>query len=80
MKYKRVILITGTSKGIGKVTADYLKAKGYIVYGSSRGAANRSINQLQLEVTDFKSCKSAVEEVVKREGRLDVLSIVPPTN
>jgi NAD(P)-dependent dehydrogenase (short-subunit alcohol dehydrogenase family) len=70
---KKVILITGTSRGIGKATAEYLKAKGYTVYGSSRGAANMSINQLQLEVTDFESCKSAVEEVVKREGQLDVL-------
>jgi NAD(P)-dependent dehydrogenase (short-subunit alcohol dehydrogenase family) len=70
---KKVILITGTSRGIGEATAKYLKAKGYIVYGSSRGATNKSINQLQLEVTDFESCKSAVEEVVTREGRLDVL-------
>jgi NAD(P)-dependent dehydrogenase (short-subunit alcohol dehydrogenase family) len=73
MNHKKVILITGTSRGIGKATAEYLKAKGYIVYGSSRGAANMSINQLQLEVTDFESCKSAVGEVVKTEGRLDVL-------
>jgi NAD(P)-dependent dehydrogenase (short-subunit alcohol dehydrogenase family) len=70
---KKVILITGTSRGIGEATAEYLKTKGYIVYGSSRGAANSNINQLQLEVTDFESCKCAVEEVVKREGRLDVL-------
>jgi NAD(P)-dependent dehydrogenase (short-subunit alcohol dehydrogenase family) len=70
---KKVILITGTSRGIGKATAEYLKSKGYIVYGSSRGVANISINQLQLEVTDFESCKNAVEEVVKKEGRLDVL-------
>ena len=70
---KKVILITGTSRGIGQATAEYLRAKGYIVYGSSRGAANKSINQLQLEVTNYESCKSAVEEIVKREGRLDVL-------
>lgn len=73
MNNKKVVLITGTSRGIGKATAEYLRNQGHIVYGSSRGEADRSINQLQLEITDYESCKKAVEEVVKHEGRLDVL-------
>jgi NAD(P)-dependent dehydrogenase (short-subunit alcohol dehydrogenase family) len=32
----KVVLITGASSGLGKATADYLKARGYCVYGTSR--------------------------------------------
>ena len=44
-----------------------------MVYGSSRGAADVAPYHLQLDITDPASCQAAVDEVVKREGRLDVL-------
>jgi NAD(P)-dependent dehydrogenase (short-subunit alcohol dehydrogenase family) len=69
----KVVLITGTSRGIGKAIAAYLRAQGLTVYGSSRGAADVAPNHLQLDITDPASCQAAVDEVVQREGRLDVL-------
>jgi len=69
----KVVLITGTSRGIGKAIAAYLRAQGLTVYGSSRGAADVAPNHLQLDITDPASCQTAVDEVVQREGRLDVL-------
>ena len=69
----KIVLITGTSRGIGKAIAAYLRAQGLTVYGSSRGAADVAPYHLQLDITDPASCQAAVDEVVKREGRLDVL-------
>jgi NAD(P)-dependent dehydrogenase (short-subunit alcohol dehydrogenase family) len=70
---EKVVLITGTSRGIGKAIAAHLRAQGLTVYGSSRGAEDVTPYHLQLDITDFVSCQNAVDEVVKREGRLDVL-------
>jgi NAD(P)-dependent dehydrogenase (short-subunit alcohol dehydrogenase family) len=66
---EKVVLITGTSRGIGKAIAAYLRAQGLTVYGSSRGAADVGPYHLQLDITDSVSCQNAVDEVVKREGR-----------
>jgi NAD(P)-dependent dehydrogenase (short-subunit alcohol dehydrogenase family) len=70
---EKVVLITGTSRGIGKAIAAYLRAQGLTVYGSSRGATDVGPYHLQLDITDSVSCQNAVDEVVKCEGRLDVL-------
>jgi NAD(P)-dependent dehydrogenase (short-subunit alcohol dehydrogenase family) len=69
---KKVVLITGTSRGIGKATAEHLESQGYIVYGSSR-SPHAGERMLQIQITDPASCQRAVDEVVRREGRIDVL-------
>jgi NAD(P)-dependent dehydrogenase (short-subunit alcohol dehydrogenase family) len=70
---QQVILITGTSRGIGKALAQSLRDLGHTVYGSSRKAAGEDPQLLRLDVTDPESCNRAVAEVIKREGKLDVL-------
>ncbi len=66
---EKVILITGASRGIGCETAKKLAALGHKVYASSRGG-NQDI---QLDVTDDISVQRAVERIVTKEGRIDVL-------
>src|SRR3989338_2727937 len=75
----KVVLITGCSSGIGLATAVFLSKKGSRVYASVRdfgkkdnlvAAAekeNASVEILQLAVTN------AVEQVIAKEGRIDVL-------
>ena len=78
-----VILITGSSTGIGMAAALYLSKKGHRVYASMRNldrsaelraaAAGLKIEILQLDVSDEHSVRKAVAQVLEREGRIDVL-------
>ena len=72
---KKVILITGISSGFGKETAKLLSESGHIVYGTIRRDCETSdkINVVRLDLTDSLSIKKAVETVIQKEGRIDVL-------
>lgn len=72
---QKVVLITGISSGFGKCTAEFLAQKGHIVYGTSRKTieVNNQINVLKADVTDVASVKAAVETILKKKGRIDIL-------
>src|ERR1039457_435450 len=70
----RVVLVTGASSGIGTCCAAFLAKSGYRVYGGSRGAVTASgVEPLTLDVTEDASVAQAIETILTREGRLDVL-------
>lgn len=72
----KIAIVTGASSGIGEATAERLAQAGYKVYGTSRrGSANgeRVFSMLALDVTREKSVEAVVAEVLKREGRIDLL-------
>ncbi len=71
----KVILITGASSGIGAITADFLAGKGFKVYGTSRQPKSDSkrFDLIQLDVLDKSSIEKAVNSIIQKEGRLDVL-------
>jgi NAD(P)-dependent dehydrogenase (short-subunit alcohol dehydrogenase family) len=74
---RRVVLITGASSGIGRVTAELLAGRGYRVFGGVRAAAATrplvGVELVPLDVRDEASVKTCVEEVRSRAGRIDVL-------
>jgi NAD(P)-dependent dehydrogenase (short-subunit alcohol dehydrogenase family) len=74
---RRVVLITGASSGIGRVTAELLAARGHRVFGGVRTAATArplaGAELVPLDVRDVASIKACVEEVRSRAGRIDVL-------
>ncbi len=71
---KKIILITGTSRGIGKhILTELRKDPSLIVYGSSRKKDPSDQLHIALDVTDPESCSRAVEKILAEQGRLDVL-------
>ncbi|MCK0179985.1 SDR family oxidoreductase [Flavobacteriaceae bacterium S0862] len=72
----KVVLITGGSSGIGKSVGEFLKGKGFTVYGTSRNPQNYPDSQfpiVALDVIDNKSILNCIEEVISNEGKIDVL-------
>jgi NAD(P)-dependent dehydrogenase (short-subunit alcohol dehydrogenase family) len=72
----KVALVTGASSGIGAATAERLAKAGYKVFGTSRRGGQcgkRSFEMLPLDVTNDESVGAAVSEVVRRDGRIDLL-------
>jgi NAD(P)-dependent dehydrogenase (short-subunit alcohol dehydrogenase family) len=72
-----VALVTGASSGIGKEAALALVAAGFDVAGTgrdtSRVAPLRGVTFFDLDVASDKSVTAAVQQVIARFGRIDVL-------
>ena len=75
-KAGKVALVTGASLGIGQGTAELLAKAGCKVYGTSRrggDAGERSFEMLPLDVTRDESVETAVQKLMRFEGRIDLL-------
>lgn len=70
----KIVVITGTSSGIGSATAKLFSKKGYTVYGLSRRKMDaKDFSEIQADVNDDESVKKAFAEVISKHGRIDVL-------
>jgi 3-oxoacyl-[acyl-carrier protein] reductase len=72
---KRVLLITGSSRGIGLGIANYFLDRDYIVCGCARseGAiSSPDYHHERVDVSDEKAVRHWVRSVAKRFGRIDV--------
>ncbi|MGE5353492.1 MAG: SDR family NAD(P)-dependent oxidoreductase [Ignavibacteriales bacterium] len=72
----KVILVTGTRKGIGKSIAEYYLQKGCKVIGISRRMGsidNENYQHYSLNVSDETLVIKAVKEISKKYGRIDAL-------
>lgn len=73
---KSIALVTGASSGIGQATAQRFASAGYTVYGTSRRGAQSGalpFAMLPLDVTRDASVEALVREVMRLEGRIDLL-------
>jgi short-subunit dehydrogenase len=76
---KKVVLITGASSGIGKETALTLIREGHIVYGAARriekmqALVDTGGHALPLDVMDHEAVAAVVQQIVRDNGRIDVL-------
>ncbi len=79
----KTVLITGATSGMGKETALLLAENGYNVYAGVRNASQElldeaekrgvKVNTVNLDVQDTVSIQKAVEHVMAKEGKIDVL-------
>jgi len=80
----KTILITGTSSGFGRDTAETLHRAGHTVYASMRGVQGKNreaaealrklgIKTVELDVSDDASVEAGVENVLAEAGKIDVL-------
>lgn len=68
----KIVLLTGGSSGIGKATAQALRARGCTVYEMSRRPSDDRWH-ISGDVTNIAQARAAVQTVIAHEGRLDVL-------
>ena len=75
----KVALITGASSGMGKDFSLRLLDEGYIVYGVARRIERMSDIEgagghiIKLDITDDSSIVATVDQIIKEQGRIDVL-------
>ena len=71
---KRVALVTGGSSGIGRAAAAALRDRGFAVYElSRRGGDLEGVTHLSADLRKEDEVRAAVQELLGREGRLDVV-------
>jgi short-subunit dehydrogenase len=69
-----IILITGTSTGIGFTLAEYLGKKGHTIFGLSRkNTESNYFKTIPTDITNNLQVQNAIAEVLKTETRIDVL-------
>jgi len=81
----KVVIITGSSSGFGELTARSLSQAGYTVYATMRNVNGKNadianalgslagVTVLDLDVTSQSSVENAVNTVISREGKIDVI-------
>ena len=72
----RIIVITGTRKGIGKELSEYYLNNNDIVIGCSRGESTINLENYRhfvLDVSDEKAVVNMIRSVKKEFGKIDIL-------
>jgi NAD(P)-dependent dehydrogenase (short-subunit alcohol dehydrogenase family) len=77
---KKTVFITGTSSGLGKLTAKYFASQGWNVAATMRTPEKETeltqyenIKIFKLDVTDIAQVNTAVEQAVAAFGKIDVV-------
>ncbi len=79
MNNQKVVLITGSSTGMGKETALILAKKGFLVYAGSRDPKKleklntKNLIPIKLDITNPDNIKEVINIIKKEHGKIDVL-------
>ena len=70
----KVILITGTSSGFGKLIAEKLHSKGHIVIGASRSIIKDvNFKNISIDINNYNEDRNRINEIINEYGKIDVL-------
>ncbi|MBQ9323968.1 MAG: SDR family NAD(P)-dependent oxidoreductase [Clostridia bacterium] len=67
----KVVIVTGGTSGIGLAAVEALRARGCVVYALSRRGQGEG--HIPCDVADEQSARAAVNQVLEKEGRIDIL-------
>lgn len=77
MTAPRVVLVTGASSGIGRLTADLLHRRGWVVWGASRSietlTPKPAFRCVTLDVSDETNVAEVFERITRESGGLDAV-------
>ena len=77
MPISTVVVVTGVSSGIGHVTAEKFAGRGCQVFGTVRSIAKApslpGVELVEMDVRDDASIQRAIQSIIERAGRIDVL-------
>jgi 3-oxoacyl-[acyl-carrier protein] reductase len=72
----KVVVVTGASRGIGRMLVDYLLAEGAQVAGISRGEVDDQTERYThhaVDVTDPRAVQMAFARMARQHGRVDIV-------
>ncbi|PMC39293.1 hypothetical protein CJ195_05010 [Bacillus sp. UMB0899] len=84
MEHRKVVVITGATRGIGRNMALFFAEKGYIVIGTGRDSERLNAvkaeldtyssehSMISMDITQPKEIKNVVESIMKQYGKIDV--------
>jgi short-subunit dehydrogenase len=71
---KKVIVITGSSSGIGETLSNHFVEKGFTVFGLSRSKKeNTKFQHIPTDVTSKENVFQSIQKIISETGRIDVL-------
>jgi len=74
---KKVVLVTGGTSGIGRAICNVLSNEGHVVFAGGRsvesGESSEGYESIQMNVNEDASVKSAIDWIIGKEGKIDVL-------
>lgn len=75
---KKVVLITGSSSGMGRETALFLAKAGFIVYAATRTiesfeSETENLFPLQLDITSASDIQKNIKIILEKHKRIDIL-------
>lgn len=77
MTESSVVVVTGVSSGIGRVTAEQFAKRGCRVFGTVRNVAKAKplsgVELVEMDVRDEASVKRGIQSIVDKTKRIDVL-------
>jgi NADP-dependent 3-hydroxy acid dehydrogenase YdfG len=76
---QKVVLITGSSSGIGRACASFLAQNGFIVYAGTRDTSklkdikHKNLFPIFLDIKDNINIQKVIEKILLKHRKIDIL-------